>query len=190
MATPLPLSGSASPNHSTAGSSSSSAATATSNFTPEMRDRQARGKDPYSTDSEDDDLGPAQGSASASGSGSGSGKGGDDGGESSSSSPGDGEFQRTGERKANENFAVYDRRRTAAQILDSPELLMMAAMRDDLTIPAIRFKYTRVLCGLDEESNPIPTTTRATPSRPSSADERGKRSKQDTVSWKSGGSGD
>ncbi|KAI0440716.1 hypothetical protein F4803DRAFT_526296 [Xylaria telfairii] len=48
-----------------------------------------------------------------------------------------------------ERFAVHERRRMAAQILDSTELLMMAAVRDDESIPATRLKYSRILCGLE-----------------------------------------
>ncbi|KAI0517378.1 hypothetical protein F5B22DRAFT_122321 [Xylaria bambusicola] len=127
-------------------SSRHSAATSTT-FTPEMRDRQARGKDPYHSDSEDSDWAPGQGD-----------RGGD--GSRTGSSRGNVGPARTGTRKRDaEPFAAVDRRRMAAQILNSPELLMMAALRDDESVAATRLKYTRMLCGMDEPTRPgIPHT--------------------------------
>ncbi|KAI0455151.1 hypothetical protein F5B21DRAFT_503703 [Xylaria acuta] len=115
-------------------------ATASSAFTPEMRDRQARGKNPYDADSDDSDWGPEQGG----------GGGSRDGSSSSAANVGP---QRIGAPKRKERFAIYDRRRMAAQVLDSTELLMMAAVRDDVSIPATRLKYTRILCGLEGGSD-------------------------------------
>ncbi|KAI0913578.1 hypothetical protein F4824DRAFT_79681 [Ustulina deusta] len=147
--------------HTTAPSS------ATTTFTPEMRDRQARGKNPYHSDSEDSDWVPAQESRSGDGGGAaGSGNG-------HGSSRGNAGPSRARFHKRDESFAVHDRRRVAAQILNSPELLMMAAIRDDESIPATRLKYTRVLCGIGEPST---APTRAGTAHPSTAAKQRKRS--------------
>ncbi|KAI1093389.1 hypothetical protein F5B19DRAFT_133107 [Rostrohypoxylon terebratum] len=92
-------------------------------FTPEMRDRQARGKDPYESSE---------------------GSGGD------CPSEGGKKRRKSGSRK--EASSTAERRRVAAQILDSPELLMMAAQRDNESIPATRLRYMRILCGFDSSS--------------------------------------
>ncbi|KAI0407885.1 hypothetical protein F4802DRAFT_551653 [Xylaria palmicola] len=90
-------------------------------FPREMLDRQARGKNPYrpaSDDSSDDDGGLEM-------------------------AP----LRRSGAPKNNKNkqsFAVSHRRRLAGQILNSPELLLMAALRDGETVPYTRLKYTRI----------------------------------------------
>ncbi|KAI1198545.1 hypothetical protein F5X97DRAFT_323254 [Nemania serpens] len=123
-----------------------SSSSSTTDFTPQMRDRQARGKDPYDSGSEDGDWPEPHG---ASGSGGNGGGGGTVPGEGSAPGP-----QRVGTPKRSERFALQDRRRMAAQVLDSPELLIMAALRDDLSYPATRLKYTRILCGLEESRPP------------------------------------
>ncbi|KAI5928066.1 hypothetical protein F4810DRAFT_705958 [Camillea tinctor] len=117
-----------------AAAATDAAATAeTSPFTAEMRDRQARGRDPYN-DSSDGSIRGSDRVTDTTGVGGGSGyRGSSDSGSSK-----------------DETFAVLERRRVASQILDSPELLMMAAQRDDETIPATRLRYTRMLCGLEE----------------------------------------
>ncbi|KAI1422094.1 hypothetical protein F5Y12DRAFT_650887 [Xylaria sp. FL1777] len=158
------------------GSKHTAASSDTATFTPEMRDRQARGKNPYHSDSEDSDWAPGQGSRSGDGSGDGSGDSGGGGGTSgNASSQGNAGPPRVGAPKRDEAFAVYDRRRVASQILNSSELLMMAALRDDQSIPATRLKYTRVLCGVEEQSA---TSTRpgATRPSPSLAEKQNKRS--------------
>lgn len=117
-----------------------------------MRDRQARGKDPYDSGSEDGDWPePHGGSGSGNGNGSGNGSGNAD------VVMGNAGPQRVGAPKRDERFALQHRRRMAAQIMDSPELLMMAALRDDMSYPATRLKYTRILCGLEEPSSPATT---------------------------------
>ncbi|KAI0097712.1 hypothetical protein GGR51DRAFT_462669 [Nemania sp. FL0031] len=170
------MGGPGSPSRSKTAVSSPASSAANSPFTAEMQNRQARGKDPYDLDSEgsddDDDLAPHGGSGS--------------GGEGSSTGNIRRQSQRSGTPKKPEPYAVYDRRRTAAQILDSPELLMMAAMRDDASVPATRLKYTRVLCDLEDRSTPVPS--RESPTRASTPGMRGGRSKQRTVSGKGGGS--
>ncbi|KAH9907895.1 hypothetical protein F4778DRAFT_452833 [Xylariomycetidae sp. FL2044] len=95
-------------------------------FTAEMRDRQARGKDPYEAS------------------------------DGSSDSTGTSADDRGGR---GEPFAVLDRRRVAAQVLNNPELLMTAAQRDDESIPATRLRYTRMLCDFDD---PPPAAQRRT----------------------------
>ncbi|KAI1456164.1 hypothetical protein F4805DRAFT_433369 [Annulohypoxylon moriforme] len=92
-------------------------------FTPEMRDRQARGKNPYGSSEESDSERLS-----------------DDGKN----------YRKGGSRK--EAFFMVERRRMAAQVLDSPELLMMAAQRDNDSIPATRLRYMRMLCGLESFS--------------------------------------
>ncbi|KAI0193692.1 hypothetical protein EV127DRAFT_478924 [Xylaria flabelliformis] len=133
--------------------------TASSAWTPEMRDRQARGKNPYNADSDDSDWGgPGQGSGS-----------------SSAAEVG---FQRVGAPKPKDRFAIYERRRIASQILNSTELLMMAAVRDDESIPATRLKYMRVLCGLEGSGDGTPragAAAAAAAARPSTADKQRKR---------------
>ncbi|KAI5863495.1 hypothetical protein GGS23DRAFT_536542 [Durotheca rogersii] len=95
-------------------------------FTAKMRDRQARGKDPYeSSDGGSDWIGERN-------------------------------RYRIGGNGEEESFASIERRRVAAQVLDSPELLMMAAQRDNESIPATRLRYTRMLCGFEEPSAPAP----------------------------------
>ncbi|KAI8947072.1 hypothetical protein F4801DRAFT_26380 [Xylaria longipes] len=144
--------------------SSKHAAAASSAFTPEMRDRQARGRNPYNSDSDDSGWGLEQGSRSR------------DGGSSSAAVVG---FQRIGPPKSKEHFAICDRRRMAAQILNSTELLMMAAVRDDESIPATRLKYTRILCGLEGSGDGTARAAAAGPGRPSIADRQRKRSNLD-----------
>ncbi|KAI0162768.1 hypothetical protein BJ166DRAFT_591616 [Pestalotiopsis sp. NC0098] len=87
-------------------------------FTAEMRDRQARGKDPYQ-DSEDSLDASHWASASSS------------------------------SKRREEPFTVIEKRRTAAQVLDTPELLMDSAQRGNDSIPATRLRYTRMLCGVE-----------------------------------------
>ncbi|KAI1110032.1 hypothetical protein F5Y14DRAFT_430349 [Nemania sp. NC0429] len=146
------------PSPSSSSSSSSAAAAAAaagSNFTPEMRDRQARFKDPYDSDSEDGEWPELHGeSESGSGDENGGGGGGGGAGAEAGLVSGNTGPRRDGSPKRHERFLLQDRRRMAAQILDSPELLMMASLRDDLSYPATRLKYTRILCGLEEPSPP------------------------------------
>ncbi|KAI1644878.1 hypothetical protein F4815DRAFT_384459 [Daldinia loculata] len=93
-------------------------------FTAEMRDRQARGKDPYESSDASSDWGLE----------------------------GNRKYRAGGGK--DESYAVLERRRVAAQVLDSPELLMMAAQRDNESIPATRLRYTRMLCGFEEPPQP------------------------------------
>ncbi|KAI2642273.1 hypothetical protein GGS21DRAFT_501756 [Xylaria nigripes] len=120
-------------------------------FTDEMRNRQARGRDPYDSDSEDGDWGTAQPSGTGARPGT--------SGAGYNNVLGAAMPLRISAPKKDEPFATYERRRMAAQILDSPELLMMAALRDDESFPATRLKYTRMLCGLEEPNAPHPSTS-------------------------------
>ncbi|KAI1740465.1 hypothetical protein F4680DRAFT_418150 [Xylaria scruposa] len=135
---------------------SSKNGTASSAWTPEMLDRQARGKNPYNADSDDSDWGPGQR------------------GNGSSSAATNVGPQRVGVPKPKDRFAIYERRRIASQILNSTELLMMAAVRDDESIPATRLKYMRVLCGL-EGSGDGTARAGAAAAHPSTGDNQRKR---------------
>ncbi|KAK4120852.1 hypothetical protein N657DRAFT_683333 [Parathielavia appendiculata] len=98
------------------------------NFTSEMRDRQARGKDPYH-----------------------SGDGSDDGSLTDRES-GPGSRLRLGTgRVEKEDFARVERRQKAIAFLDNPELLMMYAQSTGESIPAARLHFTKLLCGYDGE---------------------------------------
>lgn len=119
-------SGSASPGHISGTTSSSTTTAGDDRSSAALRDRQARGKDPYESSDGSGDW-------------------------TSSDSTG----YRPGASKE-EPFAVLERRRIAAQVLDSPELLMMAAQRDNESIPATRLRYTRMLCGFEEPPVPVP----------------------------------
>ncbi|KAI0392538.1 hypothetical protein F5Y17DRAFT_436041 [Xylariaceae sp. FL0594] len=71
-------------------------------------------------------------------------------------------------------FTANERRRMASQVLNNSELLAMAAVRDSETIPGMRLRYTRLMCGLEEPpiTNTTKTTTTTTTTqttRPSSA---------------------
>ncbi|KAI0425701.1 hypothetical protein F5Y09DRAFT_321056 [Xylaria sp. FL1042] len=149
--------------HTTTAAASSSASTS---FTPEMRDRQARGKNPYHSDSEDSDWVPGPENRSG---GEGSGGSSNDSAQGNLGPARDGRYTTKGD---DESFAVYDRRRVAAQILHNHELLVMAAVRDEQSIPATRLKYTRVLCGIGEPSR---GPSRVKPTRPSLGEKQRKR---------------
>ncbi|KAK2071966.1 hypothetical protein P8C59_006347 [Phyllachora maydis] len=120
-----------------------------------MRDRQARGKDPYaasefSSGANDKmelelDLGnPAASSSSSS---------------SSSSSP-----PRSSKKPPlvfgwgpshpadPQDFAGSERRNKAACYLDSPEMLMMYAQATGDSIQAVRLHFMKMLCGYDDKS--------------------------------------
>ncbi|KAF3071211.1 hypothetical protein GL218_00584 [Daldinia childiae] len=99
-----------------------------------MRDRQARGKDPYESSDASSDWGPE--------------------GNRKYRAGGYELIHRLNSSGKDESYAVLERRRVAAQVLDSPELLMMAAQRDNESIPATRLRYTRMLCGFEEPPQP------------------------------------
>ncbi|KXH61379.1 hypothetical protein CSAL01_05212 [Colletotrichum salicis] len=159
-------------NHPSASSSTSAsrpggtASGATPSFTPAMRDRQARGKDPYSphdspSDSDLEFDGPGGGSPSRSGVGRlghlglhhGGGGGGGGGGMLAGGGGGG-----IGDGDSHE---VRRRKLWAVAVLEDPEkLAMYACSRGDLwliqhpfsqSIPGTRLHFTRMLCGFDEE---------------------------------------
>ncbi|KAF4877290.1 hypothetical protein CGCSCA1_v003678 [Colletotrichum siamense] len=95
-------------------------------FTPAMRDRQARGKDPYSPSDMGMESPPrAPGKVGSLG-------GGDDGD--------------TFEDRRQKLFAI--------EILDDPEKLAMYACSRGDSIPGTRLHFTRILCGLDTNTPP------------------------------------
>ncbi|KAK4250104.1 hypothetical protein C7999DRAFT_29350 [Corynascus novoguineensis] len=97
-------------------------------FTPEMRDRQARGKDPYQSGD------------------------GSDGGNLSDRESGSGTRLRLGSgRVEKEDFARIESRQKAIAFLESPELLMMYAQSTGDSIAAARLHFTKMLCGYDNE---------------------------------------
>ncbi|KPM35120.1 hypothetical protein AK830_g11454 [Neonectria ditissima] len=93
-------------------------------FTPEMRDRQARGKDPY---------GKAEGSEESEGS--------------------DDPHVRPGRKPAVETFAERERKGEALSVLDNPETLMAHAQANDDSISGQRLRFMRQLCGLEGKPN-------------------------------------
>ncbi|KAK3320928.1 hypothetical protein B0T19DRAFT_253271 [Cercophora scortea] len=127
-------------------------------FTPQMRDRQARGKDPsQSTDgSEDnsDDLSDNETDVSL--------------------------HRRMGGRRiGKEDFAAIERRQTAIAFLENPELLMMYAQSTGDSITGARYHFTKMMCGyndIDEKQQKPPTTTTtsaSTSGKPASTTARG-----------------
>ncbi|KAL0941076.1 uncharacterized protein CTRU02_203839 [Colletotrichum truncatum] len=135
------------------GAAPQSTATGTG-FTPTMRDRQARGKDPYSphdSPSDSDMDFDAVDSPSARGNGvgrlghlgSGGGGGGGGGAASSGVSGNDGD---SFEERRQKLFAI--------EILDDPEKLAMYACSRGDSIPGTRLHFTRILCGLDQDAGP------------------------------------
>ncbi|KAK8036742.1 hypothetical protein PG994_015239 [Apiospora phragmitis] len=51
-----------------------------------------------------------------------------------------------------ESFASQEQRRLALQMVDDPEGLMTEAQRTGDTVPAVRWKYQRILSGVQQES--------------------------------------
>ncbi|KAL2882352.1 hypothetical protein SGCOL_002090 [Colletotrichum sp. CLE4] len=119
-----------------------------------MRDRQARGKDPYSphdspSDSDLEFDGPGGGSPSRSGvgrlghlgpGGGHHGGGGGGGGMLTGGGVGDGD-----------SHEVRRRKLWAVAVLEDPEKLAMYACSRGDSIPGTRLHFTRMLCGFDEE---------------------------------------
>ncbi|KAK3906100.1 hypothetical protein C8A05DRAFT_30037 [Staphylotrichum tortipilum] len=104
-----------------AGSIASSSVTG-DEFTSDMRDRQARGKDPYHSGDGSDDS-----SLSDHGSGLRLGKG----------------------RPERVDFAQTERRRQAVAFLDDPELLTSYCQAKDISMAEARLHFTAMLCGYD-----------------------------------------
>ncbi|KAI9049848.1 hypothetical protein LZ554_005998 [Drepanopeziza brunnea f. sp. 'monogermtubi'] len=91
-------------------------------FTASMQDRQARNKDPYSSDSSSDE-------------------------ELST---------RRFDTYGNDSYENIEKRRQAAIILDSPELLMMHSQARGDSIPGTRHYFTKILCGYHDEKDTYP----------------------------------
>lgn len=127
-------------------------------FTDEMRDLQARGKDPYAGDASDgSDLSPER-------------------------LPGGGRMashhqhhhhhhshshhhhhRAASSRQPKEAFTKTETRDWAETVLDNPDLLMMYAQSSGATFPATRFRFKKIMCGLDyddeeddDDDEPIP----------------------------------
>ncbi|KAK0651230.1 hypothetical protein B0T16DRAFT_74941 [Cercophora newfieldiana] len=109
--------------------SSSSSVTGES-FTPQMRDRQARGKDPYHSGegSDGSDLSDRETNAGS-------------------------RLRMGGSRLEKEDFSRTERRNKAEAYLDSPELLMMYAQSTEDSMAGARLHFTRMLCGYDNEDD-------------------------------------
>ncbi|EFQ29951.1 hypothetical protein CGRA01v4_01180 [Colletotrichum graminicola] len=138
-----------SPQHSSSSSAARPAAAGTPappSFTPAMRDRQARGKDPYSphdspSDSDLDFDGvdsPSRGVGSLGHLGPGHGHA--HGGAATGGGVGDGD-----------SHEVRRRKLWAVSVLEDPERLAMYACSRGDSIPGTRLYFTRILCGFDEE---------------------------------------
>ncbi|KAL2015017.1 hypothetical protein VTK56DRAFT_6527 [Thermocarpiscus australiensis] len=97
-------------------------------FTPQMRDRQARGKDPYHAGdgSDDADLGDGESGARV-------------------------RLRLGSGRVEQEDFSTLERRQKAIAFLDNPELLMMYAQSTGDSIPGARLHFMKMLCGYGDE---------------------------------------
>ncbi|KAI5462292.1 hypothetical protein BGZ63DRAFT_209815 [Mariannaea sp. PMI_226] len=93
-------------------------------FTQEMRDRQARGKDPYRTEEEER--------------------------EDEAYRLGGYRFEQENEEK--ESAAELERRGAIMAILDHPEHLMASAMSNGNSIPRERTRLLAMLCGFDKKN--------------------------------------
>ncbi|KAK2018977.1 hypothetical protein LZ32DRAFT_687309 [Colletotrichum eremochloae] len=142
-----------SPQHSSSSSAARPGAAGTPappSFTPAMRDRQARGKDPYSPDDSpsDSDLefdgvdSPSRGVGRLGhlGPGHGHAHGHAHGGGATGGGVGDGD-----------SYEVRRRKLWAVSVLEDPERLAMYACSRGDSIPGTRLYFTRILCGFDEE---------------------------------------
>ncbi|KAM3513336.1 hypothetical protein MY11210_003020 [Beauveria gryllotalpidicola] len=108
-------------------------------FTAEMRDRQSRGKDPYTKGDEEEE---------------------DDEEEEEEEEDDDdmdldeddyGSTMQIGNVPKNETFEERQRRQDALAVLDSPEQLMMYAQMTNDSIPGQRYQFMRTLCGFSDE---------------------------------------
>ncbi|TDZ74664.1 hypothetical protein CTRI78_v000591 [Colletotrichum trifolii] len=118
-------------------------------FTPAMRDRQARGKDPYSphdspSDSDLDFDAMDSPSARTGGGGGGGSSGGGGVGRLGHLPAGVGAAGGTYEDQRQRQFAI--------EILDDPEKLAMYACSRGDSIPGTRLHFTRILCGMNPNS--------------------------------------
>ncbi|KAK4455476.1 hypothetical protein QBC34DRAFT_68520 [Podospora aff. communis PSN243] len=116
------------PSYMTQASSSSSVMGDT--FTPQMRDRQSRGKDPYHSGegSEGSDLSDRETSSAS-------------------------RLRLGSSRVEKEDFSRAERRSKAEAYLGSPELLMMYAQSTEDSMAGARLHFTRMLCGYENEDD-------------------------------------
>ncbi|WYZ36621.1 hypothetical protein EsH8_II_000127 [Colletotrichum jinshuiense] len=155
-------------------SSSTRPGAAQNAFTPAMRDRQARGKDPYSprdspSDSDLDFDGgvdsPSRGGVGRLGHlgpGHGHGHG---GGVASSASGIVGGGGGGGGVGDGDSYDVRQRKLWAVAVLEDPEKLAMYACSRGDSIPGTRLYFTRMLCGFSEEPALQPDHRKASASR-------------------------
>ncbi|KAK0706521.1 hypothetical protein B0T26DRAFT_458467 [Lasiosphaeria miniovina] len=110
-------------------------------FTPQMRDRQARGKDPYHSGeaSEGSDLSDRETNPTS-------------------------KLRLSSVHAKKEDFARTERRQKAVTYLDNPELLMMYAQSTEDSLPGARLHFMKMLCGYDDES--LDDARRAAPPPP------------------------
>ncbi|KAH6990527.1 hypothetical protein BKA56DRAFT_667088 [Ilyonectria sp. MPI-CAGE-AT-0026] len=92
-------------------------------FTPEMRDRQARGKDPYFKDETSEDSDSSDDDPLTLGLGA----------------------------PIIESFADRERKGEAISVLDHPETLMAHAQANDDSISGQRQRFMRQLCGIEQK---------------------------------------
>ncbi|PHH65133.1 hypothetical protein CDD81_3264 [Ophiocordyceps australis] len=102
-------------------------------FTPAMRDRQARGKDPYKESSGSEEYEDEY----------------DEGGA----------MQLGNSLKSSDSFEQRERRAFALAVLDRPEMLAMYALTNNDTIPSQRQRFRAMLAGYDT-SSPTPTAAK------------------------------
>ncbi|KAK3946352.1 hypothetical protein QBC46DRAFT_369554 [Diplogelasinospora grovesii] len=120
-------------------------------FTARMRDRQARGKDPYRSGTDDDDSDDSDSSSNLimgrqhTRPGGMAGLGGLGGPKTRLIG------NRLGEER--EDFTRLEKRHKAMAFLDSPELLMMYAQSTGDSMPGARLHFMKMLCGYDEDDN-------------------------------------
>jgi len=109
---------------------SSSSSVTGETFTPQMRDRQARGKDPYHSGEGSDasDLSDRDTSTAS-------------------------RLRLGSSRLEKEDFTRTERRNKAEAYLDSPELLMMYAQSTEDSMAGARLHFTRMLCGYENEDD-------------------------------------
>ncbi|KAK6225931.1 hypothetical protein QIS74_01978 [Colletotrichum tabaci] len=170
------------PSPQQSSSSSSTAprpgASAPPSFTPAMRDRQARGKDPYSPHDSpsDSDLefdavdSPSRAGVGRLGhlGGSGQGRGHPHGGAMAGAAAGGGgggvATAGGGGVGDGDSHEVRRRKLWAVAVLEDPEKLAMYACSRGDSIPGTRLHFTRMLCGFDEETLQLPDHRKASAS--------------------------
>ncbi|KAM3436664.1 hypothetical protein MY4824_004257 [Beauveria thailandica] len=106
-------------------------------FTAEMRDRQSRGKDPYTKGHEDEEDDEEEED--------------EDDDDMDLDEDDDGSTMQVGNVPKNETFEERQRRQDALAVLDSPEQLMMYAQMMNDSIPGQRYQFMRTLCGFGDE---------------------------------------